>query len=81
MANNLPTVLFVEDCDSDFELACLGLEQADKPFPNFFSSTNPLDAENARKCAANDYHVKPVVPDDFLRIVGRIVNRWLPFKQ
>ncbi len=28
MANNLPTVLFVEDCDSDFELACLGLEQA-----------------------------------------------------
>lgn len=132
MANNLPTVLFVEDCDSDFELACLGLEQArvqtervsngrdlqsylaepkpidlyildlslpdtsgfliaeqlrncptsaDKPIVIFSSSTNPRDAEHARKCGANDYHVKPVVPDDFLRVVGQIVTRWLPFNQ
>lgn len=28
MTSNPPTVLFVEDCDSDFELACVGLEQA-----------------------------------------------------
>ena len=129
MASNLPTVLFVEDCDSDFELACLGLENtrvnaqrvcngrdlqrylneprpidlfildlslpdtsglliaeqlrrsptsSDKPIVIFSSSTNPRDAEAARKCGANDYHVKPVVPDDFLRVVGQIVNRWLP---
>ncbi len=129
MATNLPTVLFVEDCDSDFELACLGLEQArvhtqrvstgrdlqpyltepvaidlfildlslpdtsgfviaeqlrnsqacaHKPIVIFSSSTNPRDAETARMCGANDYHVKPVVPDDFLRVVGQIVNQWLP---
>ncbi len=131
MATNLPTVLFVEDCDSDFELACLGLEQArvnaqrvstgrdlsrylaepqpidlfildlslpdtsgliiaeelrrtptcaDKPIVIFSSSTNPRDAEAAKKCGADDYHVKPVVPDDFLRVVGEIVHRWLPQK-
>lgn len=129
MANNLPTVLFVEDCDSDFELACLGLEKArvkaqrvstgrdlqrylaepksidlyildlslpdtsglciaeqlrqsptsaDKPIVIFSSSTNPRDAEAARRCGANDFHVKPVIPDDFLRVVGQIVARWLP---
>lgn len=129
MATNLPTVLFVEDCDSDFELACLGLEQArvhahrvsngrdlkryladpqpvdlfildlslpdtsgfliaeqlrnnppsaNKPIVIFSSSTNPRDAEAARKCGADDYHVKPVVPDDFLRVVGQIVSQWLP---
>ena len=132
METNLPTVLFVEDCDSDFELACLGLEQvrvhtqrvsngrdlqryladpkpidlfildlslpdttgfliaeqlrnsppgADKPIVIFSSSTNPRDAETARKCGANDYHVKPVVPDDFLRVVGQIVNQWLPLNK
>ena len=132
MATNLPTVLFVEDCDSDFELACLGLEQArvhtqrvsngrdlqrylanpkpidlfildlslpdtngflvaeqlrksppssNKPIVIFSSSTNPRDAEAARKCGANDYHVKPVVPDDFLRVVGQIVNQWLPLNK
>lgn len=132
MANNLPTVLFVEDCDSDFELACLGLEKAKvqahrvssgrdleryladprpidlfildlslpdtsgfiiaeqlrnhptnaaKPIVIFSSSTNPRDAETARKCGANDYHVKPVVPDDFLRVVDQIVFRWLPQNQ
>lgn len=132
MANNLPTVLFVEDCDSDFELACLGLEKvkvqthrvstgrdlqrylaeprpidlyildlslpdtsgfivaeqlrknptsAQKPIVIFSSSTNPRDAETARQCGANDYHIKPVVPDDFLRVVDKIVSRWLPQNQ
>ncbi len=132
MASNLPTVLFVEDCDSDFELACLGLEKAKvqaqrvsngrdlqsylaepkpidlyildlslpdtsgfviaeqlrnspttakKPIVIFSSSTNPRDAETAKKCGADDYHVKPVVPDDFLRVVGQIVTRWLPHNQ
>lgn len=132
MATNLPTVLLVEDCDSDFELACLGLEQArvhtrrvsngrdlqnyladpkpidlfildlslpdttgfliaeqlrssppsaNKPIVIFSSSTNPRDAETARKCGANDYHVKPVVADDFLRVVGQIVNQWLPMNR
>lgn len=28
MTSNPPTVLFVEDSDTDFELACVGLEQA-----------------------------------------------------
>lgn len=132
MASNLPTVLFVEDCDSDFELACLGLEKAqvqtqrvstgrdlerylneprpidlfildlslpdtsgfiiaeqlrsspvcaNKPIVIFSSSTNPRDAETAKRCGANDYHIKPVVPDDFLRVVDQIVNRWLPQTQ
>ncbi len=104
MTSNPPTVMFVEDCDSDFELACIGLEQAkveaqrvscgrdlqgfmnqngkpidlyilDLSLPDtsgfviteqlrssprtartpiviFSSSTNPRDAEAARKCGA-----------------------------
>jgi DNA-binding response OmpR family regulator len=131
----VPTVLFVEDCDSDFELACVGIEQvkpnvnalrvstgrdfmnyladdstpvalfildlslpdtsglalarqlrmspsnAATPIVIFSSSTNPRDAEAAKRCGADDYHVKPVVPDEFLRVVERIVSRWLPHTQ
>ncbi len=131
MANNPPTVLFVEDCDSDFELACVGLQQMQLPvqprrascgreFKNmlseqpvpvalfildlslpdtsglvlarelrasqenaatpiviFSSSTNPRDAEAARRCGADDYLVKPIAPDEFLKVVEQIVNRWL----
>ena len=127
-----PTVVFVEDCDSDFELACVGIEQVapnlraqrlatgrdfmdylagsvtpvalfilDLSLPDtsglvlaqrlrqspansatpiviFSSSTNPRDAEAAKRCGADDYHVKPVVPGEFLRVVEGIVHRWLP---
>ncbi len=132
MAHNPPTVLFVEDCDSDFELACVSLQQvsprvnaqrvscgrdlekyiesqvaqvslyivdlslpdtsgfvlakqlrqtpesAETPIVIFSSSTNPRDAENAKRCGADDYHIKPIVPDDFLRVVETIISRWLP---
>ncbi|MGN6135393.1 MAG: response regulator [Aureliella sp.] len=127
-----PTVVFVEDCDSDFELACVGIEQvkpevtalrvssgrdfldylagnanpvslfildlslpdvsglalakelrkspsnAAAPIVIFSSSTNPRDAEAAKRCGADDYHVKPVMPGEFLRVVETIVSRWLP---
>ena len=132
MTSNPPTVLFVEDSDSDFELACVGLEQArpavhalrvstgrdflqyvsgsetpvalfilDLSLPDtsglvlaqelrrspanaatpiviFSSSSNPRDVEAARKVGADDYQVKPVVPGEFLRVIGQIVERWLP---
>lgn len=134
MANEPPTILFVEDCDSDFELACVGLEQvrpsasavrvstgrdfmqyvsgsetpvalfildlslpdtsglvlaqqlrrspvnAATPIVIFSSSSNPRDAEAARKVGADDYQVKPVAPSEFLRVVEQIVERWLPAK-
>jgi DNA-binding response OmpR family regulator len=126
--------VFVEDCDSDFELACVGLEQvrpsvsamrvsngrdfmqfvsgaetpvalfildlslpdasglmlaqelrrsaanAATPIVIFSSSSNPRDAEAARKVGADDYQIKPVVPQEFLRVIERIVQRWLPAK-
>ena len=134
-ADTAPTVVFVEDCDSDFELACIGIEQvtpnvraqrvatgrdfmdymagritpvalfildlnlpdtsglvlaqrlrqspsnAATPIVIFSSSTNPRDAEAAKRSGADEYHVKPVVPDEFLRVVERIASRWLPQTQ
>lgn len=132
MTSNPPTVMFVEDCDSDFELACVGLEQvrpsvsalrvsngrdfmqyvagsetpvalfildlslpdtsglalaqelrrspanAATPIVIFSSSSNPRDVEAARKVGADDYQVKPVVPEEFLRVIAKIADRWLP---
>lgn len=134
-ASGAATVLFVEDCESDFELARVGIEQvkpnvqtlristgrdfmeylaqnatpvalfildlslpdtsglvlaqqlrkspesAATPIVIFSSSSNPRDAEAAKRCGADDYHVKPVIPDEFLRVVERIVSRWLPHTQ
>lgn len=132
MTSNPPTILFAEDCDSDYELACVGLEQvrpsvstlrvsngrdfmqyvsgsdtpvalfildlslpdtsglvlaqelrrspanAATPIVIFSSSSNPRDAEAARKVGADDYQVKPVVPGEFLRVIEQIAERWLP---
>lgn len=132
MMSETANVLFVEDCDSDFEMACAavgqsagavrvnrvssgnellqfiskakqqidlfvldlclpdtsGLELAKslreqpnckaKPIVIFSSSTNPDDIAQAKLCGANEYRIKPIVPDEYLRVVGDIVQSWLP---
>lgn len=130
--NNEHTVLFVEDSDSDYELACVGLEQSARPvqarrfatgrefkeyisssgepislfildlsLPDtsgfhlardlrqrpdtahtpvviFSSSTNPRDKEAASLVGADDFCIKPLHPDQYLKAVAEIVDRWLP---
>jgi len=41
------------------------------------SRAKPRDTQAAKRYGADDYHVQPVVPAEFLRVGGRNISRWL----